>query len=106
MAFNMEFKELVMEKLHGLEGVGYRNMFGGVGIFHDGKMFALIHEASLFLKVDDSNRGLFVKEGMEQFQPFKEKPMKMPYYAVPVEVLEDGDVLKQWARLSIDVAHG
>jgi DNA transformation protein len=105
MALNVEFKELVMDKLQGMEGITFRSMFGGGGLFHDGRMFALIHEASLFMKVDDSNRDMFMKEGMDQFRPFPDKPMRMPYYGVPAEVLEDGEVLKEWARISMDVAH-
>ncbi len=32
-------------------------MFGGYGVFHDGKMLALISGSNLYFKVDDSNRG-------------------------------------------------
>jgi DNA transformation protein len=106
MVLNEEFKEFIMGQLEGLDGVSVRNMFGGAGIFHDGKMFALLHRSRMFLKVDDSNREGFESAGMEQFQPFENKPMKMPYYEVPPEVLEEKDLLQEWSKASIKVAHG
>jgi DNA transformation protein and related proteins len=106
MALNEEFKDFVMGQLEGMEGVTVKKMFGGGGIFHDGKMFALLHEAQMFLKVDDSNKGKFKEAGTGPFKPHPNKPMKMPYYEVPPEVLEDQEKLKEWAGISVKVAHG
>jgi DNA transformation protein len=80
-------------------------MFGGAGIFHEGKMFALLHRSQMFLKVNDSNRKDFEDAGSEQFQPFPNKPMKMPYYGVPPDILENPDRLKEWSANSMKIAH-
>jgi DNA transformation protein len=105
MSVNEGFLEFVIGQLEGLDGVTSRKMFGGAGIFHEKKMFGLISESSFFLKVDDSNRDLYEKEKMEQFRPWPDKPMRMPYYEVPARVLEDREVLREWARVSIEIAH-
>jgi len=105
MALNEEFKDFVMGQLEGLEGVTVKKMFGGAGIFHDGKMFALLHQSQAFLKVDDSNKQGFEEAGSGPFMPYPNKPMKMPYWEVPPEVLEDADRLKEWAKASIEIAH-
>ena len=106
MAMNEDFAQFVMEQMSGLRDVTLRRMFGGGGIFQDGKMFALVHEASLYLKVDEDSKVLFEERGMERFLPFKDRPMRMPYYEVPPEVLEDRDILERWSRRSIEIAHG
>ena len=106
MVLNDKFAEYIMDQLSGIKGASMKRMFGGAGIFHDGKMFALIHEARFFLKVDDRNIERFKERGMEQFKPFKDKPMRMPYYEVPSEVLENKEELNDWAGSSLRAAHG
>ena len=73
-------------------------MFGGYGIFHDGLMFSLIAEDTLYLKVNDSNRDLFKKAGSKQF------PHGLSYWEVPIEVLEDTDRLHELTSMSISIA--
>jgi len=58
----------------------------------------------LYLKVDDSNRQDYEKEGMPPFQPFADRPMTMQYYEVPAEVLEDKRQLQIWAQKAVAVA--
>jgi DNA transformation protein len=59
----------------------------------------------LYLKVDDSNRADFEAAGMEAFAPDANKPeYRMSYYEVPVDVLEERDLLALWARKAIAVA--
>jgi DNA transformation protein len=73
-------------------------MFGGYGIFHEGKMFALIKGSGLFFKVDNSNLSEYEKAGSQQFRP-------MPYYKVPQDVFADPGTLRNWAGKSIEIAH-
>ena len=92
------FHSSVMEMLTPLEGISSKSMFGGYGIFAEGSMFALVSGSALFFKVDDSNR--------PRFDAVDSKPYgSMPYYRVPVEVLEDHAELLDWAQASIAVAH-
>ena len=42
-------------------------MFGWMGIFEDGMMFALVDSGLLFFRVDDSNRVEFEAAGSSQF---------------------------------------
>jgi len=104
MAVNESFLEFVREKLSELEGLNIRKMFGGAGVFMDGKMFGIIHEASFFLKADEDLGRDFMEMGMDRFQPYKDRKMKMPYFEVPEEILEDNEELASWARRSIEIA--
>ena len=73
-------------------------MFGGYGIFHEGLMFALIADDTLYFKVDESNRSMY--EEVES-RPF---PQGISYREVPPDVLEDKDRLIEWAKISMDIA--
>lgn len=89
----------IVETLAQLGDIRSKKMFGGHGIFERGTMFALVNsEAELFLKVSDTNRAQFEAAGSEQHG-------KMPYFAVPGDVLEDPDMLRDWAKISIKIAH-
>ncbi len=99
MALDLGYVEYVMERLEPLGAVTGRRMFGGYGIWEDGDMFALVTSAStLYFKADDRTRSRYVAAGAEQF-------MHMPYWSVPVDVLEDDELLTGWALEAIAVGH-
>jgi DNA transformation protein len=104
MAVSDDFLEYVVDQLSLLGPVTVRKMFGGAGLYSDGKMFGLVADDVPYLKVDDSNREHFVQAGAGPFVPFPDKAMAMPYYEIPADVLEDPDMLAQWARRSLDIA--
>ena len=74
-----------------------RKMFGGLGIFEAGGMFALISGDHLYFKVDDSNRPQYEAMGSAKFG-------NMPYYAIPEDVLADDGRLLEWADASARLA--
>lgn len=98
MAADNNFLEQVIGLLTPLGGISTKAMFGGYGIFHEGTMFGILKGTGLFFKVGDSNRHDYEKAGAKQYKP-------MPYYQVPVDVLNNTKTLLDWARASIQVAH-
>ncbi len=96
------FRTFVLEQLADLSAVRSRPMFGGVGLYSDDIFFALVAADTLYFKVDDTNRGQYLAEGMAAFQPYAEKP-SMSYFQVPLRVLEDADELTAWARASVRI---
>jgi DNA transformation protein len=105
MAVRSDYLQYVLEQLSGVPRVTSRRMFGAVGLYSDGLFFGLIDNDTLFLKVDDSNRGDYVARNMAAFRPFKDKPdLSMSYFEVPADALEDQDELVVWARKSVAVA--
>ena len=104
MAVSKGFVDYVVEQLEGCGIIATKRMFGGVGIYCGDMFFALIDNDTLYLKVDDSNRDDFVREGCQPFQPYGPAGETMNYYTVPVSVLEDADELARWGRKAIEVA--
>ena len=105
MAVSDDFVNFVVDQLSRWGPVSFRRMFGGAGLYRDGKMFGLIADDVAYLKVDDSNRDDFVKAGSSPFNPFPEKvkPTVMSYYEIPPEVLENPDELARWAERSLAI---
>lgn len=104
MSISNSFKNYVLEQLIGLGDVTVKKMFGGAGLYYEGLIFALIAEDVLYFKVDSSNRIDYEQKGMEPFKPFDDKPMVMPYYEVPIDVLENREQISEWARKSLIVS--
>jgi DNA transformation protein and related proteins len=98
MAISAEFRGHVLDLLEPLGTITVKAMFGGGGVYLDGVIIGLIAADVLYLKVDDQNRADYEDAGMGPFVPFADKPYPMSYWMVPPDVMEDPDVLGQWAR--------
>lgn len=103
MAISDEFLEFVLDQLSGWDEVTARKMFGGAGIYRDGKMFGLIADDVAYLKVDDSNRSDYEEAGSLPFQPYPDKPAVMPYCEVPPAVLENPEQFIAWSKRSFAI---
>ena len=99
-----EFISYVLDQLSDFGEVAWRRMFGGVGLYHDGLMFALIANDVLYLKADDENRGDYEEAGSLPFRPYPDKQTVMSYYEVPIDVSEDRDELSSWAEKAFGAA--
>jgi len=105
MSVDQGYMDHIMEKFSKPEEMSVKKMFGGAGIFYEGKMFALVHDDILFFKIDETNRKDYIEKGTGPFEPpFMKKKMSMPYYELPEDVLEDRERFNEWAERSMDIA--
>ena len=80
-------------------------MFGGIGIFRDGLMFALADGDAVFLKSDDQTRVRFAAAGCRPFLYEKEgRTVETSYWSIPEEALDDPEIMKIWADLALQAA--
>ena len=104
MRVSTSFREFVLDQMAGLDGLRARAMFGGVGLYADDVFFGILAADELFFKVDDTNRREYQTAGSVPFKPYADRAMTMPYYSVPIVVLEDAATLRQWAAGAVMVA--
>ena len=99
------FVAFVLEQLEPLGGVRARRMFGGWGLFRGERMFGLIADERLYLKVDPVTRPRFEAAGCEPFvYGAKTRTVALPYHEAPAETLDDGEAMVAWARLAVEAA--
>lgn len=103
MAVSEDFTNYILDQLSEFGEVTHKKMFGGVGFFREGLMFAMIGGGSFRLKVDEYTQPDFEKYEMEPFYMGKDGG-SLPYWEVPVHVLEDKSELKIWAARAFEVA--
>lgn len=86
--------------------VNIKRMFGGLGVFADGMMFALVAYGELYMKSESETEPLFEAAGSEPFVYEREgrSSIKMGYHKLPGDAFEDEDEFLKWARLSFTSA--
>lgn len=106
MTISHEYLEFIIDQLAPLGRLSTRRMFGSVGIYCDGLMFALLEtDQQFFIKVDDVTRSRFEDAGFSRFTyQAKGKEISLSYYAVPESMIDNQDELLLWARLGVDAA--
>jgi DNA transformation protein len=105
MAVSNDYRDFVLDQLAPAGRIAARAMFGGVGLYLDGLFFALIDDDTLYFKVNDTTRTRYEEAGSRHFCPFPDRPdQTMAYWQVPAEVLEDPELLCEWAREALGVA--
>ncbi|HEX2040368.1 MAG TPA: TfoX/Sxy family protein [Acidimicrobiales bacterium] len=92
-----EFVAFVQDQLSHLDGVTVRPMFGAHGLYLRGSFFAIAYDDRLYLRTDDATRPKFLEAGMAPFRPPK-GPTIGSYYEVPADVLDDRELLAEWAE--------
>lgn len=106
MAVSPEYRAFIEDLVAPLGHVSTRRMFGGLGVFYRGLMFALIARDVLHFKVDDENRPDYEAEGMEPFSYMRQGKKRglNSYWTVPVDVLDNEDEFLTWARKAAEAA--
>lgn len=82
-----------------------RRMFGGHGLYADGRFFALIDDDTLYLKCDEATRARFDALELPPFVYAKDgKGMALSYRRAPDDALESPAAMRLWTRLAVEAA--
>ena len=105
MSVSESYHQYVLEQLSRVRGVSSRRMFGGVALYTESAIFAILDNDQVFFRVDDDTRPEFKARGSAAWDPMpgREKPSQ-GYYELPAEVLDDRDLLTDWAGKAIVIA--
>jgi len=105
MARHSEFVEFVLEQLVPVGMVRARAMFGGFGIYLGNTIFAIVVDDRLYFKADGATCHAFSAHGLNPFTYVaRGKTITMQYYAVPPDVFEDPEAMRNWAQLALGAA--
>ena len=106
MPVSQHYIEFIQDLLADFEPLRIKRMFGGAGVYSGDLFFAILAEDTLYLKVDDGNRGEYEALGIQPFAYVRKdgRMATMSYYPVPSEILDNPDALAPWARQAMDAA--
>lgn len=106
MAVSGEYLDHLRDLFADFGAVEPRRLFGGVGLFRDGVMFALVMGDTLYLRVDERSLPEFEAAGMAPFSYATRGGRREvgSYYEAPAELFDDPGELAAWSRRSLDAA--
>lgn len=96
----------IEEMFQALGPVTIRRMFGGKGIYHQGRILAIGFRDEILLKADSVSAPEFEAAGCRQwtYEGKKGTPVKMPYWSVPEAAFDDPDEMAIWVRRAYEAA--
>jgi DNA transformation protein len=101
-----QYIAFVLDQLGAFGGVSARRMFGGFGIYRDGRMFGLVAEDVLYFRAAPNDRAVFEAAGMGPFSYATRRGRHTiaSYWAVPTDVQESPGELAAWAERALAAA--
>lgn len=97
--------DTIRDVFAGLGHVTIRSMFGGKGIYHQGRIIGLEVDGDVLLKADKESAPDFARAGSSQWiYDGKKRPMAMPYWSIPDTAIDDREELDRWTRLAFEAA--
>lgn len=103
MAISNEDIAFALELFEGVGPLTTRKMFGGLSIYADGVIFAIVmNDGIIYLKGAGDMIARYEDEGMARWTyenpNAKRKPTPMPYWALTDEMLDDPEAASALAR--------
>ena len=95
----------VAEQLAPLGRISSRAIFGGVGVFIDDRLLAIVMGEKLYLHTDKSNLDDYVARGREQFKPYPNAfDLTTDHHEVPPDIVNDAEQLYIWGERALSAA--
>jgi len=102
--------DFVRELFAGLGQIQVKRMFGGAGVYAEGRMFALLADDAIYLKADDALKRALTEEGSGPFLwapasgPRAGEAIDMGYWRLPDAAMDDPELAAAWGRRALMVA--
>jgi|CXWL01.1.fsa_nt_gi DNA transformation protein len=103
MPVSKEYREKTEAKISKVLQIRSKAMFGGVALYANELIFAILDDDRMWFKADDLNRADFEAEECEQWRPMPSAP-PMGYFELPSRVVDDPAELTVWIEKSLAVA--
>ncbi len=107
MVASADFTGFLRDALAPLGGVTLRRMFGKTGVFCDGVMLGMVSDNTLYLRVDELNRGYFKEAEASAPLSYMKGGLSidLAFWRVPDRLLDELPELVDWARAALAAAH-
>jgi DNA transformation protein len=101
-----DFVVHVLEMMRPTAQASARAMFGGHGLYIDGRIVAIVVDDALYLKTDAQTLPAFAALDLEPFRYSRRDrdAYTMGYHRAPDEALESPEAMRDWLRPALGVA--
>lgn len=95
-------EEFLRDLFQSLAPVGIRRLFGGQGVYSEGRIVALVIGGTLYLKSDPESEAIYREAGLARWTYARpgRAPVNMPYWRFPEDALDDPDEAERWVAVA------
>lgn len=108
MSISQEDADFAKELFSDLGALTTRKMMGGLCLYHDGTIFAIVHpDGGIMIKGVGAFQAVLEAENLTRWTYSRDrgdkqgKPTAMPYWALPDAALDDPELACDWARRAL-----
>lgn len=91
------FRDFILEQLATLDGLRCKRMFGGHGLYSGEQFFGIVYDGRLYFKTHPDTLPDYLSQHAAVFAP-SDKQILKNYREVPVDILEEAEQLRVWAK--------
>ena len=91
----------IQEQLSGLGPIEPAKMFDSIWLHYNDEMFGKIVKNVLYFAANSESKQAFIDRKMQNLPDFLPNP-SISYYQVPDDVIQDKDMLVEWAKIAIN----
>ena len=96
--YKSEFLQYALDLFNPLGRLSTKTLFGGNAILKNNITFAMVFDGSIYLKTNKNTVKKYLDLNSKPLSYKKNnKTIKLRYYEIPVEILDEEDQLIQWA---------
>jgi DNA transformation protein len=109
VAVSAATRAFVLDLFDALGGISQRAMMGGLAVYRDGCIFALVtSDDRIYLKASGAFAAELAAEGAEQFAYARNGTgtTRMGYWSLPDAALDDPEAACAWARRALEATQG
>jgi DNA transformation protein len=104
-AVSDDFLEYLNELFSDFGPITTRAMFGGHGVYYEGRIIGIVIDDALYFKADDETRPAFEAAGCAPFvYDAGGKVVAMSYWSLPAEAMDSAQAFEPWARRANEAA--
>ncbi|KGQ19603.1 TfoX domain-containing protein [Lysobacter dokdonensis DS-58] len=100
-----DFFDYLHELFSDFGPISTRAMFGGHGVYFDGRIIGIVIDDALYLKADDETKPAFEAAGCAPFvYESRGKVVPMSYWSLPADAMDSPQAFTPWARRANEAA--
>lgn len=104
MAVSEHTLKQTLHHLSQVAPVSYKRIFTGVGIYHQGHLFALLVDDCVYFRVDEISVVSYHERAMPALKPQTARFPGSHFYQLPDEVLHNPAELLFWMRAAVEAS--
>ncbi len=95
MAYSASMAAFILDQLSEFDAISTKKMFGALAFYHHGVLFGAVMGDQFTLRALAEYESKYLAAGMQR-HVISGRKQRMPYFEVPLGIIEDREALAEW----------